>query len=433
MILARDAAAYLMALAGLTLHAQPALCQPAPVASLRDQLAADAATRDSLTSASATSGRANNRFFVSDGGNNKLELTGIIQFRYLANFTDSDAPAPDSTIGFQTRHAQLLAIGTIWDKNLSYQVQGEFGRGDGTFGLLDVWGKYTWDNGAYVRFGQFRPTLLREENTPERFLLTAERSVTNQVFAQGRSQGINAGWLGEEVRVSADFTDGFNAGSTDFDTTGRAGGTIAGEADYALTGRFDWMFASSPNGWKRFDDHTSFRSDQGFAGMFGLGAHWQAGGDTGAPGSPPAAGTNNRSVFEATGDLTLEWPGFNAYAALLYRNVDAAGSPAFDDLGVVVQGGTFITDQTELFARYDVVIPDNDRPGGHDAFHTVTAGCNYYVTPASHAIKLTGDIIYFINAQADSASVVAPNTIQGLLASPSEGQAALRLQIQLFF
>ena len=98
-----------------------------------------------------------------------------------------------------------------------------------------------------------------------------------------------------------------------------------------------------------------------------------------------------------------------------------------------MQGGVFLTNKTELFARYDIVMPDDGRDSDDDDFSTITAGINHYFVEQSHAAKLTVDVLYFLDAQADSSSVVSRSTGVGLLPDAEDGQIAARVQFQLLF
>jgi hypothetical protein len=91
-----------------------------------------------------------------------------------------------------------------------------------------------------------------------------------------------------------------------------------------------------------------------------------------------------------------------------------------------------VSEQAELFSRYDLVMPDGDYDAGDD-FATLTFGANYYFIPRSHALKFTGDVMIFLDRQSESASLVLPTTGQGLLASDARGQFVVRLQMLAVF
>jgi hypothetical protein len=371
------------------------------------ELLADAATRTSELQA-ASSGYNNGKFSITDGGANTLNIGGYIQLRYLMNFRDDQPNSEDFTNGFQLRRTRLIVSGTIWDKHLQYLIQPEFSRSTGLFVLQDAWGKYTWDNGVYARWGQYKLPLLREELVSDTLLLAVDRSAVNSVFTQNRSQGAGVGYAQKQWRIMGDFSDGLNTLNTDFDATT--------EADFALTGRAEWMFAGED--FKRFDDNTSWK-ESGFSGMLGGALHYQSGGETGF--------TVDRDVVEATIDCSVEGNGWNAFVEGVWRRTDVPGATT-DDFGLVAQAGMFFTDQLEGFACYDVIVPDVG-----DSFNTVTAGLNYYLSPHSHAVKFTGDFQYHFDSTTGTSILGGTNTGINLLPEQDSGEFGLRFQMQVLF
>lgn len=386
------------------------------------ELAADAANRSSLLGEGGGAGYEKGKFSIFDDSKaNLLWIGGHFQFRYNANFRDEDSAPGDNddfTHGFNVRRTRLRMGGSIWDKNLTYQVQLDASRSSGSWGLVDAYAQYKFENGVAVKWGQFKLPFLREENVGDQYQLAADTSVTHSVFTQGRSQAVQADYTAEQFKLTGAFSDGFNTLNTDFDS--------ASESDYAFTGRADWMFAGKD--FKRFDDFTSFKS-QDYAGVWGLAAHYQDGGETG--------GTVDRTSFSVTSDVQVEGAGWNAFIAGVWRNSEdnTVSDEDFNDFGTVIQGGFFVSDQTELFARLDITWADEGRAATdepNDTFHTLTGGVNYYVSPESHACKFTADVQYFFNPEADL-SIVSSSTATGLLADTEEGQLNLRLQMQVVF
>ena len=353
-------------------------------------------------------------YLGSDDGAYKLKVGGQIQFRYIANLRD-DAPdsEEDLTSGFQTRRTRLEFSGNVINKQITYQVQTDFNRSSGTAVLLDAWVRHALNDNWSLRFGQFKAPLLREELTSGKRLQSVDRTITNAVFAQGRSQGIQIEYDTDRVRLAGALTDGLATLNSDFDASN--------EADYALTGRAEFRLAGN---WKQFADLTSWRGSETGA-LIGAAIHWQAGGETG--------NTTDNDILQYTLDAGVEGNGWNIFAAFIGRNTDPAGGSDADDFGFIIQGGVFLTNKTELFAGYDIVIPDSDRASGDDEFSTITVGVNHYFVEKSHAAKFTADLLYFLDAQAESSSLVSRNTGVGLLSDTEDGQVALRFQFQLLF
>lgn len=356
-----------------------------------------------------TSGWDKGRFFVGDAGVNRLNVGGKLQFRYYGNFNDTGVSSNDFANGFQVRRAEVQFDGTIWSKDLSYKVKFDMG-GAGSAILKDAFFVYNYGNGFSVRGGQGKLSLLREELVGDEKTLAVDRSVVHMVFTQDRSQLIGVVYSAKTWRAMAEFSDGLKTSNTDF--------TSASEGDYALTGRVEVLAAGDD--FKRFDDFTSWKGSP-FACMLGAAGHYQSGGDT--------LGTPDMTLFEATADASLEGNGWNAYVAGVWRNRDTASAASTDDFGVVAQAGVFLSDQFEVFGRYDGVFADS--ANGHD-FHTATAGFNYYVAPQSHAAKATVDVCYFFDDTAGS-PLVTPSSNLGMVSSTKDGEVVVRGQFQLLF
>ena len=376
------------------------------------ELAGDAAGRTSLLADGGSSGFVKGKFTLSDGGANTLMIGGFIQSRYQANFRDTGNSDSDYTGGFQVNRARLRFNGSVWDKAFTYNILTELASSSGTATLLDAEARYTFENNVYVRAGQFKPMFNREELVGDIHQLPVERSTTNSVFSLTRSQGAGVGWSGSQFRAAADIHDGGKALNTEFDSSK--------EADVAITARADWMYAG--DNFKRFDDFTSWRGSS-YAGMIGAALDWETFGDTGG-------GAADKEVFGATVDASMEGDGWNAFAAFIYRTTSPDAGSDVTDYGLLAQAGVFVTDQTEVFARYDGIFPDDS--SGPDNFNVATAGANYYLSPQSHAAKLTGDVVWYFDAEADSA-LVPTSTNLNLLPDTEGDQVAVRLQLLVLF
>lgn len=376
---------------------------------LSSELRSDASTRTSLLASADTD----------------IAFGGMLQVRYLLNFRDEapnvvedDPETPedetvsdeDTTLGFQARRTKIWAKGNVAE-NWGFKVQGNFNRDGGEFTLEDAYITNDINDTWAWQLGQFRLPLLREDSVSSAKQLAVERSLTNEVFRQNRSQGVQFNYTGDNARFMGAFSDGLRTQNTDFNSTA--------EADYALTGRFEWKWAGD---WSRFEDFTSWQGDDN-AGMLGAALHWQDGGETGGP-------TADVEILRATADVSFEGNGWNAFGAIIYDNTDIAGvGDDTSNWGWLIQAGVFLNEQWELFGRYDMTLPDDDLD--LDDFSTLTAGVNYYITPESHAVKFTGDVQYFFDKVDSGLTVIT--TGAGNLPDSGDGQFAIRLQFQLVF
>lgn len=384
---------------------------------------ADADTRSSLLQSSGTAGHDGKFFLASPDGSFRLNVSGQIQFRYNVNGQD---PGPVGTLnddfetGFQTRRTKLVFSGTAFD-NFFFKIQGAFNRAGGGFGLQDAYVGYKFDNGLKVKWGQFKAPFLREELVSSRYQLAADRSATNEVFNQGRSQGIAAEYTTGSLRFMGSFTDGFNSANTDI---------AADPADFAFTGRIEYLGAGS---WDQFSDFTSPMGSE-YGVLVGIAVHYQDGVD-----APGAAAID---AFSWTADISVEGDGWSVFGAVIGNHITnntAALSPALgasaDEFGFVLQGSVYLVEDIETFVRWDSIIPDSG-----SGFNTITAGFNYYLH--GHAAKFTLDFQYFFDDPASSNFVGAVGSGGGTgigfvpgvgPGAFTEAQFALRAQFQLLF
>lgn len=373
------------------------------VRSIVAEMLADADSRSSLLD-------------VRSGDSTDLQVGGYFQFRYTANFRDDDDTVVDDDFesGFSFPRTRLVFKGTLHD-HIDFAII-PFAGPTGDFGVLDSWANFKFKDSPWsIKVGQFKLPFWREWLLTERHNHVVERSVATHVFASIYSQGIQAAYQGDNVRANAVFSDGFRAINTSF--------TNPGEADWAVTGRVEFLMGGN---WKQHGDLSSLGNSEG-SGLLGIALHYQ--GET-----ENFRGVDVNSVFQYTIDYSREGENWNWFGAFVGRHIELAGASDDDinDFGFLTQAGLFVTDNTEIVARYSALLPDEDA-AGDDLFNTVTLGLNYYLH--GHAAKFTFDAVYYIDGLQDSTITgLTPNgDFFGLLDSGDDGQVALRAQFQLVF
>lgn len=379
------------------------------VASALVALALVAGVASGQESAAGEAGKDAKGFFIKQG-DTRLNINGHFQFRYFLNFRDEDAVGDQNDLanGFGFRRVRLGASGQL-TKELGYMIQGDFLNGE-SFKLYDAYGWYKFNDSTTLKFGQlFKLPVLKEELNSHLALQAVDRSTVNAVFTPNYSQGVQLDVVGDTIRGSFAISDGFNALNTDF--------ISAGEADYALSARGEWKWAGE---WKQYDQFTSWKEAE-YAGFVGAAVHYQSGGETG--------GTTDRDIFEYTADVSVKGDGWNIFAYGVGRRVEEPGVE-YDDFGALIQGGLFVSEQVELFARYGIVMPDDDRANGDD-FAEATVGANYYLFPKSQAAKFSVDGTYAFDNTTDS--IVSQRVTDGLLTDAEEGEVYIRAQVQIVF
>ncbi len=391
------------------LGASPATADPAAI--VREAMA-DAAGRTSLLQDTPRSGWDGGFFFQARDGRFRLDVGGQIQFRYTATLRDGSGE-DDFTGGFETQRTTLLLGGHVFDERLSYGVEAVFDSASGDFILEIAKGGWDFGGGFEIWAGQDTLPLLWEEFLFDFGGLAVDQSVVNAVFAQADSQGVFGGYTTDRLRLQAAFSDGLDSANTDLTNS---------PADWALTGRAEYRFGEG--GWDQFDTFSSSRGSA-FSGRIGVAGHYEEGADD---------IETSVDLAQWTVDLLAKGSGWNVYGAVVGRHLDE-GARSFDDFGFVVQGGAFVSETLELFARYDVLLADGDR-ARDNAFHSLTTGVNWFLR--GQAAKLTADVAWFLDGTDGNELVDAiaqPGEIGstlGLLSS-EDSQVALRIQFQLLF
>jgi hypothetical protein len=471
------------------------------IRSVVQDVLSDADTRSSLQAAAATSGYNNGFFISSPDGNFKLQINGQLQNRWAYNWlstrdmTNSTTTASATSTfantgiskaayGFEVRRAKLEFSGHISDPSWQYAVTlayqqffganstggsaaannpsgGGVNQGDnfaGGIGLENAYVKKDLGNGFSVQVGQFKSPFLREWLVSSKYQLTVERSLVNTLFSTGWTQGIQANWNNDNLRVMASYNDGANnanlgsASGTDQGNTGTGGvgnGGV-GFASWAFTGRAEFMAFGN---WAQFDQLTSMRG-QAAGLLVGGGINWQRGGqdyyNTPVAGQSNVAANGNADgeFFSWTVDATWQLGGANLYGAWVMNTTYGQPNAQANIIGygLVVQGGYFITDAIELFGRWEWMSTSNT---GNDSVATSnvntntannafvnnigTIGANWYI---SKNVKFTTDFGVSWNPVTFQQGIFGQNIAGADYRTEGAnggGQLVFRSQLQLLF
>jgi len=352
------------------------------------ELRADANTRSSLLGSSGSA----------------LDMSIFTQFRYSYNNVDEVGGTTlgdaDTTIGFSTPRTQIRLSGGVEGTDITGHVSFDFGGafdhgasggagGDGGATLRDAYATWGLDDNWTFLFGQLKNPLHWESNVAPEFSQGVERSLTNSFFDVGYAQGIGLNYTDDEWKFTVVLSDGPVSANTYY--------TSAAESDFSITGRLDWLISGN---WDQFNDFASWQgSNTGFRA--GAGLHWSQSGDT----NPSLAPVDTATVTAWTVDAQYEGDGWGVFGSYMSTNVDndllAGGSADQTDDGFVLQGNFFFTEQFEAFARYDMIILDDDTAAitplavtDDDAYSTFTVGFNYYLVPESFAARFSMDVSF---------------------------------------
>jgi hypothetical protein len=404
----------------------------------------------------------NNGFFLaSPDGNFSLKVGGQIQIRWTMN----SAKDQNTDYGFENRRTKLDFAGNVFSKDWTYRVRATFPAAtDGNTSLDFAYVEKAMDNGMSVRVGQFQAPWMREVLVDSSMQLAADRSLNAAFFGQGYSQGIQFGYETDSIRFNGGYFDGLGSSTTDygnaalsldgfslnvngFDSQGTAWN--ATPSNYAFAGRFEYKMSGD---WSQFNDFSSFKGEE--AGMmFGAAVMYQrANSNTGftisGPGIGPGLGIGNAAgtkEFGVTADFTWDFGGASLFASGVWKNVKGkynvdgfTSSKTSNPWGVTVQGGYFITEDAELFGRYDYSKLDTAFEdfgiGGLGTttpkYSGVTFGVNYFF---AKGVKLTTDFQWNLK----TLNGVGNQTLNpvGLRNDDADkkNQWAIRAQLQLLF
>ncbi len=383
------------------------------VRALVREVMAESESRSSLLAEGMNAGWDKGFFLKNDDGSFTLKIKGQSQFRYVWNNKDS---ADTDTASFEMRRAKIEFAGNIYSKDLKYKIKGAYERDGGLFQLEDAYGEYVLGNGWQFKWGQYKPTFNPEENISSSKQLAVDRSVVNEIFNLGFSQGVELNFENDTFQFAFGFTDGATLSSTG-SSGARANTRFNNDTtEYAFNARIDAKLIGDD--WKQFEDFTTWSTDE-TALKIGAGLFYQDG--------EYGAASDETQWLQWTVDTQFESGGFNLFASVVGRHSDpnATATPSFDQYGFVVQGGyQVVPDKWEAFARYEWF----DFDGAYsDEYSAVAVGFNYYFH--KHDWKWTTDLVWNLNAVPFSVTGV------GLLSdAPADSdQIAIRSQVQFLF
>lgn len=407
---------------------------------------ADADTRSSLLQGGPTAGHDGHFFLASPDGNYRLNVGGLLQagFVYNNHDTDDGAGGDEDRWGFEMKRTQLSFWGHVVNPNWMYKIEGEFSRGstsvdpdddgndsgffldlggagtssesDCSFCLLDAWIAHNCGNGLVVYVGQYKAPFLHEEMVDDQYSLAYDRSAISEAFTSSFVQGIMVHYRQDVWEIYGSFDDGPRSSNST---------ALSYDTEFSFHARANWLIAGT---WEQQAQHTSPRGQEFGARLGGAIRYMME--EFGTPG-PGAFG--EAELFSWTIDGSVHFGGASLMAAIVGNMVDfeAAGSPDFDPWGIMVQGGFYLTDEWEIFGRFEWADPDI---AGVEDLTLLTFGVNYYF--AGQQVKWTADIVIGLE-EIDPGWVGTFNAgdLIGLVgdAGGNDGQIALRTQLQLVF
>ena len=385
------------------------------IRSLVEDVLADADTRASLLT-QMSAGYDDGFVLSSNDGSFSMRINGQMQFRWIYNQQDNSpvaSGADDNRWGFENSRTKLIFTGNVVSQDWTYKLETNFNRGDtatgdgdGALFLEDAWVNYDFGNGFHLTFGQFKDPLLREEMVDSRYQLAVERSLVNEFFTNHRVSGVKVGYYSDMFRGWATYSDGSDSNNTT---------ALTEDTEFAITIRAEGLLWGN---WGQFDTMTSPNGDERGL-LLGAAVSYEK------EESGTTTGSDEGEVTAFTADVTAEFGGYNIFAALVVSN-DDDGTTDTDPIGFIVQGGYYITDNWEPFARYEYI----DLDAGVEDLSIFTVGVNYYFGADPNA-KWTTDL----GIGLDSVDGSAASDLAGWRGDTAseDGQIVLRSQLQWLF
>lgn len=433
------------------------------VKGLVQDVLADADTRASLLQGGPMAGHDGHFFLASPDGNYRLNIGGLLQVGAVWNNQDDGGGSNDEDRwGVENKRTKLMFWGHVVNPDWMYKIETGFSRGtsnssglggsslysdefsdaldpddfediedyldalassllsgsynssDCCFELLDAWIAHNCGNGLTVYVGQFKAPFLAEELVDAQNSLAYERSAVSDFFTSARVQGIMLHYVADVWDVAGTFDDGIRSANTAWSNY---------DTEYSFHVRGNWYAAGT------MDQMNQITSPRGQEFGLRLGAALRySEQEYGTAG--PLGG--EATLFSWTIDGTVQFGGASIMAAIIGNHLDFDGlATDLDQYGIVIQGGFYLTDEWEIFARYEWA--DSDITGVED-LSLLTFGVNYYF--AGQQVKWTADIVFGLN-EIDSyfTSRFARGDINGLRsdAAGEDGQIAIRTGLQLVF
>lgn len=404
---------------------------------VRDVLA-DANARTNLLGEGTPASYSNGFFITSADSNWKLKINGQLQARWLYNEASNQnafntvgvGPLENIQHGFEQRRTKINFSGHVLDSSWTYKFSTTWGRAGGS-NTEDAWISKKFDDGGWFKFGQFKANFLRENIVSSSKQLAVDRSMLNNAFTYGWTQGIELGWSDDDVKLLVQYTDGPNQNNT----------AALQDPVEAWVARAEFRFGDA--GWKDFGYLTSTKgADSGLL----VGVSYQTF-DIDTLVNTNNIEYGNTDAFESRGwtvDATLRGDGWNIFGYV----VDSTGKGfngvgEQDSGGWLVQGGIMMNDNTELFMQYqDGEINNATFLDGSNNMNALRVGFNYWPIAGSNNIKWTTDIAWAGDAIADDADAGSgiaaadwASTGNGWRrdAGRNDGQMLIRTQLQLLF
>ena len=127
-------------------------------------------------------------FIKSDDGNFKLKIGSRVQSRLMYETVDGEEETiQDDKANFSVPRARITFSGHIWNKDLTFKFQPDFGKG--SLNLKDFYTDYRFAGDVRIRVGQMKKPFSRQQLNSSSRLELVDRATTDKAFGAGRDIG----------------------------------------------------------------------------------------------------------------------------------------------------------------------------------------------------------------------------------------------------
>jgi hypothetical protein len=414
----------------------------ASVMSLVNDVLADASQRVNLYGDGSMMGWSDGFHLSSADGQFRLNIGGLMQTQFMSRWQGTDATSgfgqyDEWRYGFGVSRTQLSFDGHAFGRGLTYLVELGWGRNDPynhtsnanqmTPRMWDAWVAFQLNSETKIKLGQFMLPFTKEAIIKSPYQMAIFPSLVEYRMGLERSQGVELDWKSNDRHFSLTVSNGSAAllqglifGSEDPTPPLSA---LGSDTLYSVTMRHEWKLLGE---WDQFDQFTSPPgSERGV--LIGVAGHRQ---NTESNSPVPVGGFPPGIFWGVTADMVMQFDGASLFGAVIYERVldISVALPRLNLLAFVAQGSTYVTNQTELFARWESGGPDREAIAGGDHLQILTVGMNHYMD--GQDLKFTADLGFSFG----EVSGFMANTQAGWITDVRRrNQVLVRTQLQLMF
>ena len=412
----------------------------ASIALLVEDVLADSSSRLNMQGNGVMMGWSDGFHLSSADGQFTLNIGGLVQSQTMARWVGVNTVGGDAydqwRWGFGMSRAQLNFGGTAFGSGLEYYIEMGWGRSDpynltnqGAFfisRMWDAWLKFRLNAEMEIKTGQFMLPFTREGLIKAPYQMAVFPTLIEYRMGLERSTAVEFDWTTKDRRFALALSNGspalFHGPVWGYADPVPPWAALSRDTLYSVTMRHEWKLLGD---WDQFSQFTSPPgSERGI--LVGLAGHRQ---NTERDSPDPVGGIPEGAFWGVTGDVTLQYDGASLFASVIYERVTdlTSSTPRINFYSLVMQGSTYITNQTELFARWEMGGPDRPTAGG-DHLRLMTVGMNHYID--GQDLKVTADLGFSFG----EVSGFMANTEAGWVGDTEHrDQVVFRTQLQLMF